>query len=292
MGETWSYTATHTVTQAEIDAGSSIVNTATADSDQTGPDTDDASIPVTLLPNIALVKTSTYNAVTEVITYAYTVTNTGNVSLYDVGVSELAGVFTGTGTLPTPWYVSGGEDLDGDGDAKDLAVGSGTIVFTATYAVTQADIAAGIVTNQALATGYAPHGDPVTDLSDDSSPLEDDPTVTRLPDIALVKTLAYDAVGRQITYTYTVTKHGPADVVRRWGERVGGGVHGDGDAADAGVCFGRRGLGRGRGREGPGGGQRDDRVHGDVRGNAGGHCGGFRDQSGVGDGLRFGRAIR
>ncbi len=56
VGETWSYTATHTVTQAEIDAGSSIVNTATADSDQTGPDTDDASIPVTQNPALNIVK--------------------------------------------------------------------------------------------------------------------------------------------------------------------------------------------------------------------------------------------
>ena len=36
VGETWRYTASHAVTQAEIDAGGNIVNTATADSDQTG----------------------------------------------------------------------------------------------------------------------------------------------------------------------------------------------------------------------------------------------------------------
>ena len=46
VGETWAYTAAHTVTQAEIDSNGGgdgdIDNTATADSDQTGPDTDDA----------------------------------------------------------------------------------------------------------------------------------------------------------------------------------------------------------------------------------------------------------
>ena len=40
VGETWHYTATHTVTQAEIDSNGGgdgdIDNTATADSDQTG----------------------------------------------------------------------------------------------------------------------------------------------------------------------------------------------------------------------------------------------------------------
>ena len=50
VGETWTYTAQHTVTQAEIDSNGGgdgdIDNTATADSDQTGPDTADASVPV------------------------------------------------------------------------------------------------------------------------------------------------------------------------------------------------------------------------------------------------------
>src|SRR6185503_12203639 len=54
VGETWTYTAAHTVTQAEIDSNGGgdgdIDNTATADSDQTGPASDDASVPVTQTP--------------------------------------------------------------------------------------------------------------------------------------------------------------------------------------------------------------------------------------------------
>jgi uncharacterized repeat protein (TIGR01451 family) len=50
VGETWSFTAAHTVTQAEIDSNGGgdgqLENTATADSNQTGPDTDDATVPV------------------------------------------------------------------------------------------------------------------------------------------------------------------------------------------------------------------------------------------------------
>src|SRR6266508_2047658 len=45
VGETWGYTAAHTVTQAEIDCNSAgegwLENEATADSNETGPDTDD-----------------------------------------------------------------------------------------------------------------------------------------------------------------------------------------------------------------------------------------------------------
>ena len=135
-------------------------------------------------PSIAIVKTSSFDDggdgqadVGDVITYTYTVTNTGDVTLFDVAVTEQSGSFTGTGTLPAPTYVSGGANLDGDGDAQDLAVGGGSIVFTATYSITQADIDAGSISNQALANGTDPDGDPVTDQSDDNSPAENDPTV-------------------------------------------------------------------------------------------------------------------
>ena len=50
VGETWGFTAAHTVTQAEIDCNGGgngqLENTATADSNETGPDTDDATVPV------------------------------------------------------------------------------------------------------------------------------------------------------------------------------------------------------------------------------------------------------
>src|SRR5205814_790445 len=58
VGETWSYTASHIVTQAEIDTGSDIVNTATADSNQTGPDTDDAAVSVSQSPSLNIVKSA------------------------------------------------------------------------------------------------------------------------------------------------------------------------------------------------------------------------------------------
>ena len=48
--ETWTYSCSHTVTQAEIDAddgGTDLDNTVTADSTETGPDTDVHDIPIT-----------------------------------------------------------------------------------------------------------------------------------------------------------------------------------------------------------------------------------------------------
>ena len=98
VNETWSYTASHVVTQAEIDAGTNIVNVATADSDQTGPSSDDASVPVTQLPALAIDKAivgvtggngnGVLDAANDIVSYAVTVTNTGNLTLHDVTVSD------------------------------------------------------------------------------------------------------------------------------------------------------------------------------------------------------------
>ena len=86
VGETWGYTATHTVTQAEIDSNGGgdgkLENTATADSEETGPDTDDADVPVDRRPSLNITKDAsvaggTADAANEVINYTITVANTG-----------------------------------------------------------------------------------------------------------------------------------------------------------------------------------------------------------------------
>src|SRR5262249_39598518 len=46
VNETWRFTGTHQVTQAELDLGAAIVNTATATGTGATSDTDDATIPV------------------------------------------------------------------------------------------------------------------------------------------------------------------------------------------------------------------------------------------------------
>ncbi|MGS2727162.1 DUF7507 domain-containing protein, partial [Psychroserpens sp. BH13MA-6] len=235
------YTATYAITQADIDAGV-VTNQATANgNDPAGnsitDDSDDPSDPtsdddptdtvIPQSPSMSLTKTSNLDlgadgvvSVGDVITYTYTISNTGDVTLFDLSVTEDAADFTGTGTLPTPVYVSGGADLDGDADLEDLAVGAGTIVYTATYAITQADIDAGVVTNQATASGNDPAGNSITDDSDDPSDptSDDDPTDTVIPQnpsMSLTKTSNLDlgadgvvSVGDVITYTYTISNTG------------------------------------------------------------------------------------
>ncbi len=150
IGEVWSYTATHTVTQAEIDnngasdgfndngviANGFIDNTATADSTQTDPVSDSASIPILQLPSLNIVKDASMDdgdpAADEdgdVINYVITVQNTGNMTLTDVSVTD---PYADAGSI-----VRG---LDVVGDDDDLLEVGETWGYTATHTVTQAEI--------------------------------------------------------------------------------------------------------------------------------------------------------
>ena len=91
LTETWVYGCTHTVTQAEVDAGGNLSNTVTADSAESAPDTDTLNIPIAQSPAIDVVKSSTTTSVTaagQVVPYTFTVTNTGNITLTGITVSD------------------------------------------------------------------------------------------------------------------------------------------------------------------------------------------------------------
>lgn len=126
-------------------------------------------VPVVKKPGIALVKTAEFNDLNgdesanigETITYNFVVTNTGDFPLTNVKVTDpLSGITMSNAEI-------------------SLNVGeSDSNTFTATYTLTQNDIVRGNVTNQATVVGISPDGTIVEDLSDDSSILENNPTVT------------------------------------------------------------------------------------------------------------------
>ena len=130
-GETWGYTAAHTVTQAEIDSNGGgdglLENTATADSNETGPDTDDASVPVDRRPSLNIAKDATVPDGTadagELISYTITVANTGNVTLTNVTVVD---PLTGENDLlaslaPGASHVFGAGNAGGDHNIDNTA---------------------------------------------------------------------------------------------------------------------------------------------------------------------------
>lgn len=196
--------ASYTVTQADVDAGS-LTNTATAEGTPPGsaaPVTSDPStttVPVDQHPELSIVKTASPNdqndyKVGEVLTYSFAITNTGDVTETNVAPNE--GDFSGTGTLSLPVCPAA---------ASSLAPGA-DVTCTATYTVTQADVDAGKITNAATATGTNPGGDPTG--SNPSTAIV--PTPQR-PSLKLLKTsnlTKITTVGQAVTYSFKITNTG------------------------------------------------------------------------------------
>ncbi|MBE0666966.1 MAG: hypothetical protein IH593_04755, partial [Bacteroidales bacterium] len=80
VGETWTYTATYTVTQADIDAGADLVNVVVADTDQTGAVQDEATTTVTRTSSLTIDKSVNLTEIDApgTLTYTIVVVNTGN----------------------------------------------------------------------------------------------------------------------------------------------------------------------------------------------------------------------
>jgi LPXTG-motif cell wall-anchored protein len=197
-GDSVTATASYTLTQADLDAGG-VDNTATVEgTPPTGEPvdaTDDANVPLEGTPAIELVKTGALSGsgvAGDTIEYEFTVTNTGDVTLFDVTVSD---------PLPGLSSIVFGE---WPGEPGVLAP-EDSVTATATYTLTQADVDAGQVDNTATATGTPQVGEPVDATDEVSVP------VTPAPAIELVKTGALEgdgAVGDTIAYSFTATNTG------------------------------------------------------------------------------------
>ncbi|MFD2039666.1 gliding motility-associated C-terminal domain-containing protein [Flavobacterium artemisiae] len=120
------------------------------------------------VPAIAVIKTAVFNDENqsgyanagETITYTFTVTNTGNVPLTNIKITD-----------PLTGVVVSGQPIS-------LAVNeSNNTNFSAVYKITQEDINRGKVSNQASVQGQSQRGVVVEDLSDDMSNSGDNPTV-------------------------------------------------------------------------------------------------------------------
>ena len=175
-GETATGTATYAITQNDIDAGH-VVNTATVVGTgiDDGDATDASNEVETLLeqkPALSLVKDVDRELIDpasagDELTYAFTVTNTGNVTLMDIRIED---ELDGLGDVVFDWTTS----TDADTVDGVLAVGE-SVVASAMYGVTQDDIDAGEVVNVATAHGLMLSGEDVESNEDDAV------TVLRVP---------------------------------------------------------------------------------------------------------------
>jgi uncharacterized repeat protein (TIGR01451 family) len=140
IGATCVLSGSHVVTASDVTTGS-VTNTATADSNETGPATSNTVVTsITGTPGLAVAKTldsfldndgSTTITQGDTLEYTVTATNTGNIVLTNVNVQD--------GQLAPGLVV-----------CPSVPVG-GTCVLTATHVVTAADVTAGNVTNTAQA---------------------------------------------------------------------------------------------------------------------------------------------
>ncbi len=211
-GASTTFNATYTLSQSDVDAGF-VNNTATASAlntlDQTLTSVASFNQVLVPVPGAAVIKTGIVDlgsdnaaSLGDIVTYKFAITNTGNVTLNTVGITDGFAAVSGTPFTP-------------------LAPGTtNTVAFTATHALVQADLDAGQVSNQATVTATSPTGTVITRPSDDNSLTQTDPTVVSLapePKIGLLKTVfavtdvntnGFTDKNDTITYHFSVTNTG------------------------------------------------------------------------------------
>jgi len=179
VGESWTYTGSRTISQAQVDANTAVTNTASVITGQTpGQSSNTVSTTLAYDPSLSIVKSvvsiSDPNAdylidAGDTITYGVTVTNTGDVSLTGVTIAD---------PNATLGPVSG--DLNQNGT---LDVGE-TWSYTASYTVSQTDVD----TNRIIAN--------TATISTDETVLQSSNTVAtavqQKPGIQLVKQVSTD----------------------------------------------------------------------------------------------------
>ena len=198
VGGSMTCTATHTFSQAELDANGSptadsgvLYNNVTADSNESDPATDFLSIPITQSASMTVEKSSTTTSLSApgTVTYSYLVTNTGNVTLTGITVVD---------------------DNDNDDmvcEATTLAVG-GSMTCTATHTFSQAELDAngsptadsGVLYNNVTADSN--ESDPATDFL--SIPITQSASMT----VEKSSTTTSLSAPGTVTYSYLVTNTG------------------------------------------------------------------------------------
>ncbi|WP_417260585.1 hypothetical protein [Celeribacter sp.] len=207
-------TATYVVTQADIDAGNDLTNTVSLTSDSpdgTTPTASDNEV-VTVAPEmpemevIKQVKGTPDTTVNSTVIFEITVENTGNVTLSGVTLADTLRRQDATDIIPAPTPVLA------SGDGAELSPGE-VWTYEVSHVLTQEDIDAGGLVNSATATGIAPDGDPVTDVSDSGTGTGSTPTPFAIPEVPSVVTLKEvtipaDEVGEVVSFTITIENTG------------------------------------------------------------------------------------
>jgi uncharacterized repeat protein (TIGR01451 family) len=203
-GQTVTATATYQLTQADVDAGDRANTAVGHGTPPTGPaaqsDPSSTDTPLRSQPTLSVAKSSSTTSIAaagQVVPYSFLVTNTGNVTLTTVSVTD---------ALSAPSAQSGLSSIVCP--ATTLAPAA-SMTCTASYQVTQADLDNGSVTDTATAQGTPPGG---------AAPVQSSPSALtipapRNPAITLDKDAEYapgdrGEAGDTIQYEFTATNSG------------------------------------------------------------------------------------
>ena len=237
VGGTATFTAVYTIDQQAVDSGSvvnSVVGVASSpsgnsDTSDTSDDGDDSDgdidddptiITLTATPSIDVSKSASLvdpnnngADIGDTIVYTITVTNTGDLTLTGVSISD-----TITDGNSGALSLSSGPTLT-SGNAASLAVGA-SLTYSATFVINQPAVDSGSVINVANITASSPGqtGD-VSGTSDDPDTVaQDDPTVVTIssnPSIEVLKSVqitdngdGVTGIGDVATYTIAVQNTG------------------------------------------------------------------------------------
>ena len=240
IGEIWQYTISYFVSQVDIDAGTTLTNTVSVATNETGPESDTADTEIDASSSMTVVKTQTSaNPINApgVITYEIVVTNTGQTSLTNVVATDtLPGAGSGVA-------LSGQvESITSDGI---LEVGE-TWTYTTNYTATQEDIDVGtdltnlveVVTTEipaAVSDTAVTEIDAVSSLSVDKSTVTTSISApgaiaytidvantgdTSLTNVAVTDTLPDGSTGNVVGPTTDTGTVGVLDVGEIWGYTI------------------------------------------------------------------------
>jgi LPXTG-site transpeptidase (sortase) family protein len=189
-GESLTCTASHTVIQADLNAGS-VTNLASASAAGTTSNTDSETATAIQSPALTLVKSITsgspYDSVGDVINYSFLVSNSGNV--------RLAGPVTVADNQSTDEACP---NVNTVGNFDAFLDPGESLTCTASHTVIQADLNAGSVTNLASASAAGT----TSNTDSETAVAISDPAVTKTANPTTAQ------VGDTVTFTLVVTNTG------------------------------------------------------------------------------------
>ena len=205
VGETWQYTASHQVTQAELDAGTNIVNTATVTGTGATSDTDDATVPVTQSKILHIEKDATVPGGTADVGRRDDQLHAGGDQPGQRGDCQCGG---GRSVHDQRGAGLAGTFNIGDTDQDNLLDVGETWQYTASHQVTQAELDAGTaIVNTATVTGTGATSD-----TDDATVPVAQSKILHIEKDASVADGTADVAGETINYTLAVTNQGNAAI--------------------------------------------------------------------------------